>query len=91
MRIKKITSTLIMGLALTLGSAAFAQKAQNESPKESCCAMPTCCCKGDSCPAKKAKNHSSKNSAKESCCCSCCSGDSCELKEKDKQDKTKGN
>jgi hypothetical protein len=85
--IKRITTTLMLGLALALTSAAFAQKAQSDpNKKESCCTMPTCCCNGDSCPMKEGhKEHAKNHSAKEGCC-----GDSCDMKMKEKQDKKKG-
>lgn len=89
--IKKFITALMLGLALVIASAAFAQEAQNDSvKKESCCAMSPCC-KGDSCPMKKEmKDHAKKHSAKDGCCC--CSGDSCEMKMKDmKEDKPKSN
>jgi hypothetical protein len=82
--IKKITTTLMLGLALTVTSAVFAQKAQSDSnKKESCCAMPTCCGNGDSCPMKEGhKDHAKNHSAKDGCCCG---GDSCDMKKQDKQ------
>jgi hypothetical protein len=89
--IKKFITALMLGLALVITSAAFAQEAQSDPvKKESCCAMSSCC-KGDSCPMKKqAKDHAKKHSAKDGRCC--CSGDSCEMKMKDmKEDKAKNN
>jgi hypothetical protein len=91
--IKKFTTTFMLGLTLTLTAAAFAQKAPSDPDKtESCCAVPACCGKGDSCPMKaehkeRAKNHKGKDGC-------CCNGDSCDMKMKDmkeKQDKPTGN
>lgn len=91
--IKKFTTTLMLGLALALTSAAFAQKAPSDPNKtESCCAMPSCCCKGDSCPMKEHKDQAKKHSAKDGGCC--CGGDSCDMKMKDmkeKEEKPKSN
>ena len=74
-----------LGLALGLAAAiSTVGLAQNSTPKdqqtksESCCAMESCCCHGDSCSTKNhAKDHSSKDG--------CCNGDSCNMKMKDKQ------
>lgn len=91
--IKKFTTTLMLGMALALTSAAFAQKAQSDpKQKESCCAMPSCCCKGDSCSMKEHKEHAKNHQAKEGCCC--CGSDSCDMNLKDgkeKEDKPKSN
>lgn len=88
--IKGLALGLVLGLGLALSSIGFAQNTtQTDQPKEaeSCCAMASCCCKGDSCSMMK---HDSKNhSAKEGCCC--CSGDSCNMKMKDMKEKPKGN
>jgi hypothetical protein len=90
--IKKFTTTLMLGLALSITAAAFAQKAQSDpNNKESCCAMPSCCCNGESCPMKaEHKDHAKKHQGKDGCCC----GDSCDMKMKDmkeKQEQAKGN
>ena len=84
--IKKFATALTLGLALALSSAAFAQKTTPNTgdKKESCCAMPSCCCKDDSCPMKDGKDVS---------CCKgdksaagkdggCCNGDSCNMKDR---------
>jgi hypothetical protein len=84
---------LVLGLGLALSSIGFAQNVtQTEQKKEaeSCCAMESCCCKGDSCPMKMGKDHATKDhsmtgSSKDGCCC--CSGDSCNMKMKDMKDK----
>jgi len=93
--IKGFTMGLMLGLALALSSIAFAQNATQNDPNkktESCCAMASCCCKGDSCPMKDGKDGScckgDKSAAKKDGGCCCC-GDSCNMKGmKDKQ-KTK--
>jgi hypothetical protein len=86
--IKKFTTSVTLGLVLALSAVAFAQ---NTSPgsgdkKESCCAMTSCCCRGDSCPMKEGKD--AKDGVEHSCskgdkaadkkdgCC----GDSCDMK-----------
>jgi len=90
--IKGFTMGLMLGLALALSSIAFAQNATQNDPNkktESCCAMASCCCKGDSCPMKDGKDGScckgDKSAAKKDGGCCCC-GDSCNMKGmKDKQ------
>jgi len=64
--IKSITIGFALTMALGLSAATFAQNTmQNDATKkESCCAMTSCCCKGDSCPMKDGKAN------KDSCCCS---------------------
>jgi hypothetical protein len=83
--IKGFTMGLMLGLALALSSIAFAQNATQNDPNkktESCCAMASCCCKGDSCPMKDGKDSScckgDKSAAKKDDCC----GDSCNMKMK---------
>lgn len=82
---------LVLGLGLALSSIGFAQNATqtNDQKKEteSCCAMASCCCKGDSCDMKM--KHDPKNpAAKDGCCC--CGGDSCDMNMKhDMQEKPK--
>ena len=71
----------MLGLGLALSSLGFAQTATSSEQKkemESCCAMASGCCKGDSCDMKKhdAKDHSAKGG------CCCCGGDSCDMKMK---------
>ncbi len=75
-----------LGLALGLGAAvSTVGLAQNSTPKdqktktESCCAVESCCCQGDSCSMK---NRPKDHTAKDGCCCS---KDSCNMKMKDKQ------
>jgi hypothetical protein len=83
---------LVLGIGLALSSVGFAQNATQTGDQkreaESCCAMASCCCKGDSCDTKM--KHDAKNqAAKEGCCC--CNGDSCDMKMKhDTQEKPKG-
>jgi hypothetical protein len=83
---------LVLGIGLALSSVGFAQNATQTGDQkreaESCCAMASFCCKGDSCDTKM--KHDAKNqAAKEGCCC--CNGDSCDMKMKhDTQEKPKG-
>ena len=83
---------LVLGIGLAISSIGFAQTAtqtaDQKNEAESCCAMTSCCCKGDSCDMQM--KHDAKNyAAKEGCCC-CCSGDSCDMKMKhDMQEKSK--
>ena len=76
---------LVLGLGLAVSGIAFAQ---NTTPtgkdNESCCAMTSCCCKGDSCSMKDHKNQAANH---EGCCC--CGGDSCDMKSHDAKDKPK--
>jgi len=74
---------LALGLAAAVSTISFAQNASQPDPKaktESCCAMESCCCQGDSCSTK---NHTKDHSAKDGCCC--CNGDACNMKMKAKQ------
>lgn len=79
---------LVLGIGVALSSIGFAQTAQTDQKKEaeSCCAMASCCCKGDSCDMKK--DHMKSQTANGSCCC--CSGDACDMKMHDMKDKPKG-
>ena len=77
---------LVLGIGLAVSSLGFAQNATQPDQKkeaESCCAMTSCCCKGDSCDMKKhdAKEHSG------GCCC--CGGDSCDMKKHETDAKPK--
>ena len=81
---------LVLGLGLALSSISFAQNltpgVDQKKDAGSCCAMTSCCCKGDSCDMK----HDAKDAAAKAGCC-CCSGDSCDMKMKpDLQEKPKG-
>ena len=83
---------LVLGIGLALSSIGFAQNAtqtvDQKKEAESCCAMASCCCKGDSCDMKM--KHDAKNDAAKDGCCRC-SGDSCDMKMKhDMQEKPKG-
>lgn len=82
---------LVLGIGLAVSSLGFAQNATQPEPKkemESCCAMASCCCKGDSCDMKM-KHDAKEHSAKGGCCC--CGGDSCDMKMKHESDeKPKG-
>ena len=92
--IKGFAAGLVVGIALALSGAGFAQstsQTQKDTTKahESCCAMESCCCKGDSCSMNHkgmdhTKQHSKDAAHKDGCCCC---GDSCEMKMDHKQDK----
>ncbi len=85
---------LALGIAATLSTVGIAQTNKQSEPStktESCCAMESSCCSGDSCckgdscsMANHAKHEGKDHSSKGGCCC-CCSGDSCNIKMKDKQ------
>ena len=88
---------LVLGIGLAVSSLGFAQNAtqtvDQKKETESCCAMASCCCKGDQCEMKMkhdAKKHDARtHDAKDGCCC--CSGDSCDMKMKhDTHEKPKG-
>ena len=84
--IKKFTTALTLGLVLALSAAAFAQKATpgDGAKKESCCAMTSACCKGDSCAMNDGKEGTERScckgdksaAKKDGGCC----GDSCNMK-----------
>jgi len=77
---------LVLGIGLALSSLAFAQNTTQTDVKkeaESCCAMTSCCCKGDSCDMKAHKEHATKH---EGCCCC---GDSCDMKAHDMKEQPK--
>jgi hypothetical protein len=77
---------LVLGIGLAVSSLGFAQNATQPDQKkemESCCAMTSCCCKGDSCDMKT-KHDAKEHSAKGGCCC--CGGDSCDMKVKHETD-----
>jgi hypothetical protein len=94
---KRLTGGLVLSIGLLLSGVALAQNPTQTDQKkdgESCGAMASCCCKGDSCSmkdhAKKdhankdhAKGHENKDHSKEGGCC--CSGDSCKMEMKDKK------
>jgi hypothetical protein len=90
--IKGFALGLALGLAAALSTVGFAQDtklADQNKNAESCCAMQSCCCKGDSCsmnheamdPARKGQT--TEHSKKDGCCC--CGGDSCNMKMNEKQ------
>ncbi len=71
---------LVLGLGLAFSGLAFAQNTTGSNEKkegESCCAMSSCCCKGDSCDMKEHKDHASQHAG------CCCCGDSCDMKSHD--------
>lgn len=82
---------LVLGIGLAVSSLGFAQNAgpaEQKKETESCCAMASGCCKGDSCDMK-AKHDAKEHSAQGGCCC--CGGDSCDMKLKPETDeKPKG-
>jgi len=81
---------LVLGIGLAVSSIGFAQNATQtqENKPESCCAMNSGGCKGDSCDMKK---HDAKDQAAKGGCCCCCGGDSCDMKMKhDTSEKPKG-
>lgn len=97
-KIKKFTGALVLSIGLVLSGVALAQNPTQSGEKkegESCCAMATCCCKGDSCSMKEhaekdhAKEHADKDkrhkehSDKDVGCCG--KGDSCQMKMKEKK------
>lgn len=83
--IKGIALSLALGMGLALSAVSFAQNttANEQEKKAECCAMASCCCKGDA-HAQKDKSCCQKHSAEHK---GCCSGDSCsiKMKQKDKQ------
>lgn len=89
--IKKLTAGLVLSIGLLLSGVALAQNpgpSDHQKDGESCCAMTSCCCKGDSCSMKdhakkESKDHAKQHSDKGGCCC--CKGDSCQMKMKDKK------
>ena len=76
MKLRKITVlVMLLGLLLLAFSVSMAQTpSQGDQKKkaESCCAMESCCCNGDSCSMKE-------DGTKRDCC----KGDSCKMKKKD--------
>ena len=91
---KGFTLGLVLGLGLAISSIGFAQGVtQNEPKKEmdSCCAMTSCCCKGDSCSMKEhANKEHMKGDATNAGHCCCCGADSCDMKKHEMKDKPKG-
>ena len=69
---KSTILTALMALLLSTFVAVMGQQAvpQTDQKKqaEACCAMESCCCKGDSCPMKK--EGAANADAKDGCCCS---------------------
>lgn len=85
--IKGFALGLVLGLSLAVSGIAFAQnttQAPEKKEGESCCAMTSCCCKGDACAMKDHKDHASQHAG-----CCCCSGDSCDMKMHDMKEKPK--
>src|ERR1044072_128891 len=73
---RRLMLSIVLGLTTALAGVAYAQNAAQDKKTESCCAMETCCCKGDSCKMKScpSMNHAATHEH-ESCC-----GDSCDMK-----------
>ena len=85
---------IVLGLGLALSGVGFAQNAAQTDQKkegESCCAMSSCCDKGDSCSMKDhAKmDHMKAGSSGGGCCC--CTGDACDMKMHDMKEAPKSN
>jgi hypothetical protein len=82
---------LVLGIGLAVSSLGFAQNAAQPDQKketQSCCAMASGCCKGDS-GDMKTKPDAKEHSTPGGCCC--CGGDSCDMKMKhDTDEKPKG-
>ena len=82
--IRGFTIGLVLGLCLAFSAATIAKNTtQNDTnKKESCCAMTSCCCKGDSCQMKEGKDGScckgDKSAAKKDG--GCCIGGACNMK-----------
>ena len=80
--IKGFTLGLFLGLSLAFSASSIAQNTTqgDANKKESCCAMASCCCKGDSCSMKDHKDGScckgDQSAGKKEACC----GDSCDMK-----------
>src|SRR5512132_2709124 len=73
--LRRLTLGLVLGLSTALAGVAYAQNAPQDKKTESCCAMESCCCKGDSCKMKPgtSMNHAAMHKH-EGCC-----GDSCKM------------
>jgi len=91
--VKKLTAGLVLSIGLLLSGVALAQtpgQSDHKKEGESCCAMASCCCKGDSCSMKDhankdhAKPHAEKDKSHKDGDC-CCKSDSCKMKMKDKK------
>lgn len=84
---------LALGIAAAIATVGLAQttKPTDQGQKaESCCAMTSCCCHGDSAKHAGAKEHSQaqmKHSGEAGCCC--CGADSCEMPMKLKEEMPK--
>ena len=92
--LKGFSLGLVLGLSLAISGLAFAQSATQNEPKkegESCCAMTSGCCKGDSCSMKDHadKDHMKTHAAMAGHCC-CCGAESCDMKMKHEEEKPKG-
>jgi hypothetical protein len=82
---RNVILPLLVGLFLLVFVVGLAQTTNQKTTDqtklaESCCAMDSCCCHGDSCAMKQGEQ---KDSAKAEGCCCC--GDSCDMKMKHDQ------
>jgi hypothetical protein len=76
---QSLVLALLVGLVLMICAAVVAQTSTQSGPKkeaDSCCAMETCCCHGDSCDHQKPGDDKGKVRC-------CCAGDSCDMKAKE--------
>ena len=74
---RRIILPLLIGMILVAFAISIAQTSGQQTNQkkqaESCCAMDSCCCHGDSCAMKTGENTDAAKSG-------CCSGDSCAMK-----------
>lgn len=87
---------LALGLAAAIATVGLAQSskpADQGQKAESCCAITSCCCQGDSCAMhsgekEHVKAQVKKHSGEGGCCC--CGGDSCDMQMKTKMKEKRG-
>jgi hypothetical protein len=75
---RKYTLGIVLGLSTALAGVAYAQNPTQDKKPESCCAMESCCCKGDSCKPKSGSMNHAAMHKQEGCC-----GDSCKMEKDD--------